>query len=166
MTTHSTTRIRDAFLQLSALNEWHSPYAVTLTMKQAFYAGKTRIPLDAMKASQNLTHFLNLLNAEVFSSAQRRKGARLRCIPVLEDDGVRMHYHLCLERPDHVRAESFVNLVHSCWQRTNFGYWMVDSRPCDAGWLQYMAKARTKKSFADSLDWPNFWNSASGPLAL
>jgi hypothetical protein len=150
-------RLKEAFLQTATIDHWDSPFALTLTMKQVVRRGGHRIALDPLKASQNLRHFLNLLNARLFSSGDLRKGKRLRCIAVLED-GERYHYHLCLEKPDHVLAARFVNLIHWCWAHTDFGYWMVEVTPCDAGWIGYMAKIRSKTAFSDAFDWANFHN--------
>jgi hypothetical protein len=155
--TKNDYRLREAFLQTATIDHWDSPYSLTLTMKQAIRRGGRRIALDPLKASQNLKHFLNLLNAKLFSAGDARKGKRLRSIAVLED-GERYHYHLCLDKPAHVSAVQFVNLIHEFWLRTDFGYWMVDVQPCDAGWVLYMAKARSKTAYSDAFDWANFHN--------
>jgi len=126
-------------------------------MKQAIQAGPVKVYVDPLKASQNLSHFLNLLNAKLYTKSQRRKGQQIRCIPVLED-GSRYHYHLCLDRPANVSAVRFMNLIHELWQRTDFGYWMVEVAPCDFGWVRYIAKGRSKSVFADAIDWANFHN--------
>ena len=150
-------RLKEAYLQTATIDHWDPPYAVTLTMKQAIRRGGYRIALDPVKASQNLKHFLNLLNAKLFSAGDLRKGRRLRCIAVLED-GERYHYHLCLEKPARVSAVPFVNLIQECWLRTDFGYWMVEVQPCDSGWISYMAKNQSKTAFSDAFDWANYHN--------
>jgi hypothetical protein len=151
--------LRDAFLEVATIDHWTKPYAVTLTMKQAIKRDRFTIRLDPLKASQNLGHFLNLLNGKIFSSGDLRRGRRVRCIPVLED-GERYHYHLCLDKPAHVPEINFLNLIYDCWARTDFGYWMVEITPADDGWIRYIAKGRSKRVFADALDWENFHNPA------
>lgn len=150
-------RLQDAFLKTAAIDHWTAPYAVTLTLKQVIGRGPIRERLDPLKASQNLKHFLNLLNSRLLKKRDLKNGEHLRCIPVLEDDG-RLHYHLCLDKPAHVSAQVFMNLVIQLWARTDFGYWMVEIKPADAGWIRYMAKPRSKTSFADAIDWANFHN--------
>ena len=150
-------RLKEAFLQAAAIDHWDSPYSLTLTMKQAIRREGHRIALDPLKASQNLKHFLNLLNAKLCSAGDARNGKRLRSIAVLED-GERFHYHLCLDKTAHITAARFVNLIHWSWAHTDFGYWMVDVHPCGARWIAYMAKIRSKTAYSDAFDWANFHN--------
>lgn len=154
---HYDSRLQAAFLETADIRHWSSPYAVTLTMKQAIHRGGINIYADPLKASQNLRHFLKLLNAKLFTKAQRRKGHQIRCIPVLED-GSRYHYHLCVDKPAGISHALFDNLVRALWQRTDYGYWMVEVAPADFGWIRYMAKQRSKSVFADAIDWENFHN--------
>lgn len=65
-------RIQHAFREFAAFDHWHSPHAVTLTMKQG-----VRDPLEPAsatewlthdKAVQNFRHFTNLLNRRVLGS--------------------------------------------------------------------------------------------------
>jgi len=150
-------RLQQAFLAAARIDHWESPFALTLTMKQAIKKGTRIISLDPIRASQNLSHFLKLLNAHLFTKAALKTGIRLKCIPVLED-GERYHYHLCLDKPAHVPEIEFLNQIYDCWARTDFGYWMVEVTPADDGWIRYMAKGRSKRAFADALDWENFHN--------
>jgi hypothetical protein len=126
-------------------------------MKQVIHRGGIKIYADPVKASQNLGHFLKLLNAKLFTKALRRKGYRIRCIPVLEDGG-RYHYHLCVDKPAGISHALFMNLIMELWLRTDFGYWLVEVTPADVGWLRYIAKGRSKSVFADAIDWANFNN--------
>ena len=150
--------IRNAIHSVFDISKFRSPHAVTLTMKQARYiGGLCYIKLTETEASQNLRHFLNVVNRKVFGSGGVRKGERLNCYPVLECDSVRFHYHLCLDKPDALTIEGFTALIHKTWRRTNFGYKEVEVKPCDAGWIPYMTKFQTKSDgYADAIDWINY----------
>lgn len=138
---------------------WNSPFAVTLTLKQAHYDGLTRVALGPYEASKNLRHFLNLVNKSVLTKAELRRGEKLNCIPVIEDGNVRPHFHLCLDKPAELSDEHFIALIETCWRKTKFGYTETQIKRCDAGWLNYMTKYKTKSAYADSIDWMNFHNS-------
>ncbi len=55
-------------------------FGVSLTLKQ----NTSGVYLDDIRASQNLRHFLNLLNSEVYGKRFRRFGKKLNVIPSLE----------------------------------------------------------------------------------
>lgn len=150
---------RCAAFELMDISHWNCPFAVTLTLKQAYYDGDIRVALGAYDASKNLTHFLNLMNKAVFNKAALRRGEKLNCIPVIEDGNVRPHYHLCLDKPAELSDEHFIALVETCWRKTKFGYVETQIKPCDAGWLSYMTKYQTESAYTDSIDWLNFHNS-------
>jgi hypothetical protein len=134
---------------------------VTLTLKQCYCVNGVVVRLTPLEASQNLTHFLNVINRKSFGKVGVRKGKRVRCFPALEGDGksVRFHYHLCLDKPEALTIEQFTALIHKTWLKTNFGYYQIDVRPCDDGWISYMTKYRSKSEFADAIDWMNYNNS-------
>ena len=159
MSIHQSRPIREAFLSRCDISDWNAPFAVTLTMKQAAKVGGRYIPLTPIDASDTLKHFRNYLSRELFGRGAKRKRMLLNCISVLEDDGVRAHYHLRMDMPDTVTREQFTKYVHDCWAKTRFGYKEVDVRPCNDGWISYMCKFRTKSNFADAIDWMNFENS-------
>lgn len=154
---YDSKQLQRAFLKAANISGWHSPYAVTLTMKQTTRINGRIVFVDHITASQNFSHFLNLLNADLFKKSERRRGAKLRCIPVVED-GYRWHYHACLDKPANVSDAVFKNLIHAHWPSTQFGYWMMEVESCNGGWIPYIAKLKSKSNFADSLDWPNFHN--------
>ncbi len=55
-------------------------FGVTLTLKQGIKNQK----LDDISCSQNLKHFLNVINQKCFGNQVKRFGKRLRVLPVLE----------------------------------------------------------------------------------
>lgn len=149
---------RDAALAMMDISTWHCPFAVTLTLKQAYYDGHTRVALGAYDASKNLRHFLNLMNKAVLGKASVRQGQKLNCIPVIEDANVRPHYHLCLAKPPELPDEHFIALVETCWRKTKFGYTQTKIERCDAGWVRYITEYQTKSAYTDAIDWLNFHN--------
>lgn len=125
-------------------------FAVTLTMKQ-HTKGQT---LDEMKASQNLRHFLNLLNREVFGTAAKRKNMSVEVIPVMERSySGRLHYHLTLRNPHPEKAILFQDRIRNCWAKTNFADAQIDIKQAldVAGWNRYITKDRHP-----NIDWENY----------
>ena len=81
--------------------------SVTLTLKQRLEItdckGRLVEKLDPIKVSQNIRHFMNVLNQSVFGKGFFRFGKRLSVIPVIEGDSfVRLHVHMTLERPERI----------------------------------------------------------------
>jgi hypothetical protein len=133
------------------------PTAVTLTLKQSYRVGGFTVPLTEIDATQNLRHFLNLLNRKIFGNGVRQ-GRHIGCYAVREGNGksVRFHYHLCLDKPDQLEDEEFMMLIRQSWLKTRFGYPEIEiSMRCDAGYIDYMLKLKTKDDFASSIDWLN-----------
>ena len=140
--------------------QWNRPFAVTLTMKQGqmMHDGDRQlyVALTPEIASQNLRHFLNVLNRKVFGSASKRHGKRVNSVAVLEGgNGKRLHYHLILDCPRDEQIGMFPLLIDRAWQSTNWSYDLIDIKQCDDGWLNYMTKLRDKPDFASSFDWMN-----------
>ncbi len=115
-------------------------YAVTLTMKQ----NRNGVALDNVIASQNLRHFINILNQAVFGNAHRRYGRKLTVIPIIELSAWdRLHYHLSLEKPNHLSEKDFTSLIQSSWLKTDFSRKEFDVRRIySEGWMHYCLKSR------------------------
>jgi hypothetical protein len=125
-------------------------FAVTLTMKQ-HTKGQT---LDEMNASQNLRHFLNLLNRACFGTAARRKNMSVEVIPVLEKSySGRLHYHLTLRNPNPKQAFFFQQRIADCWKKTDFADAQIDIQIASdvSGWNRYITKDRRT-----NIDWENY----------
>ena len=148
--------LRNAFLSWCDISNWRNPVAVTLTLKRSIRtASGAFISPGPGDYEQNLRHFINVLNRRIFGNKVRH-GLRLKCIAVLEGDKtVRWHYHLLVERPRQLCLEALIALIVWEWGKTRWGYHELDVRPCDAGWLSYMTKFRSKMHYADSIDWLN-----------
>lgn len=152
--------IQDAFRGFARIDHWHSPHAVTLTMKQGMRPepfGLTEY-LDRQKAVQNFRHFMNLLNRRVLGKQFQHHRKRLPVIPVLEGGGRgrRLHYHAIIDCPRDDLDELFPLLVQSVWAKTKWGYYETDIQPdADRGWVNYISKPYDKPDYADAIDWEN-----------
>lgn len=132
-----------------------------MTLKQGVRveAGFTYVRLTPEAASQNLRHFLNALNRQIYGNAARRYGKRVRVIPVLEGCAdKRFHFHCMIDCPRPELAPTFGMLVAQTWKSTQFGYREVLVEPGDLGWVAYMTKLRDKEDMASSIDWMNYHN--------
>lgn len=142
------------------VDDWNCAFALTLTLKQRIGGdGGISAPATSLTreiASQNLKHFLNVLNKQVHGAAAQRHGKRLPVFSVLEGgNGKRLHYHLVIDCPRDDLIEVFPAMVVLAWRKTLWGYGQTDVKPCDAGWVNYMTKLRDKPDFASAIDWEN-----------
>lgn len=155
-------RIQQAFREFADISHWHSPHAVTLTMKQG-----VRDPMEPAsatecltrdKAEQNFRHFINLLNRKVLGKRFQHHGICLPVIPVIEGTKTkRMHYHAVIDCPRDDLKEGYAELIQSLWVKTKFGYRETNIQAdCDKEWTKYMSKLKDKTSIADAIDWINY----------
>lgn len=123
--------------------------AATLSLKQRAFGEK----LDSIKASQNMRHFLNLLNKKAFGNSASRQGVKVEVIPVLETStGGRLHYHLAIENPQPEQPFWFEIQIEKLWKKTRWGYSENNiQHGADAGWVNYI----TKLGPYDEVDWEN-----------
>ena len=126
---------------------------VSLTLKQ-FVDGAR---LDVIRASQNLRHFMNRLNASVYGNAFKRFGRRLNIIPAIEKSSDGRHYHLILQNPYPEDPQRTKALIEEQWSKTRFGHSQTHLHwPLDHGWSDYITKLR---STGDGIDWECYhWN--------
>ncbi len=125
-------------------------FGVTLTMKQRV----SNKSLDNITSSQNLRHFLNVLNKKCFGNAYKRFNKRLRVLPSLErsSDG-RWHYHLTLENPCPSNPIKFERMIESTWFKTSYGYRRIDIKhSINKGWGDYITKFDHRDN---EIDWAN-----------
>lgn len=161
MTYLSKLRHQQAFREFSRIDGWNAPHAVTLTMKQGVSSndqyGRAYERLTPERASQNLRHFLNLLNKRVYGKAYTRFNVRIPVIPILEGGTrSRLHYHLMIDCPRDDLKPVYPELIRYLWGRTQWGYDQIDIQAdADRGWINYISKLRDKPSFEDSIDWVN-----------
>ena len=126
-------------------------FGVTLTLKQGIKNQK----LDTISSSQNLRHFLNVLNQKCFGNQSKRFNKRLKVLPVIErSKGKRLHFHLTLENPFPNDPNRFSYLIESVWKKTRFGHNHIHiNSNIDEGWNDYITKFDHKD---DEVDWMNF----------
>ena len=126
-------------------------FGVTLTLKQ-------RVDYKSINnniSSQNLRHFLNVLNKKCFGNSFKRFDKKLRVLPVLERSSKgRFHYHLTLQNPFPNNPNKFESMINHTWFNTNYGFrhTYVDMN-IDQGWNDYITKFSTSD---DEVDWINF----------
>ena len=138
--------IKDYAMDFDATN----CFGVTLTMKQRV----NNKSLDSIGCSENLRHFLNVLNKKCFGNAFKRFDKRLRVLPSLErsSDG-RWHYHLTLENPYPSNPIKFERMIESTWFKTSYGYRHIDIKhSINEGWGDYITKFDHRDN---EIDWAN-----------
>ena len=147
--------IQKAVKETFDISAWKNPTAVTLTFRKVRVFQNTRVSANPDICSQNLRHFLNLLNKKAYRNRARRM--RIPCYNALEpmQDG-RYHYHLALDRPEHISEAIFELSIKRFWSKTHWGYLQVKvDHNCDEGWIDYLVKVRSKSHYSDAFDWFN-----------
>jgi hypothetical protein len=144
---------KTALLQFCDTSHWRSVVGLTLNMKQSVVT-PSFVRLDELMAKKAFRHYMNVLNRDIYNSAFRHHGKRLRVIPILERSAERRwHYHVAIEPPWFMDANSFGDIAMDVWLQTPLGYGHGEiSIDVDAGWIAYMAKARGKSGFEDYFD--------------
>ncbi len=131
----------------------NNTFGVTLTLRQGIKNQK----LDDISSSQNLRHFLNVLNQKVFGNRVKRFNKRLRVLPILEmSKGNRLHYHLTLENPFPKDPNRFSDLIEVVWNKTKFGHRHIHiHKNVNWEWNDYITKFNNSN---DQIDWMNYRN--------
>ena len=131
----------------------NNTFGVTLTLRQGIKNQK----LDDISCSQNLRHFLNVLNQKVFGNRVKRFNKRLRVLPILEiSKGNRLHYHLTLENPFPKDPNRFSDLIEVVWNKTKFGHRHIHiHKNVNWEWNDYITKFNNS---SDQVDWMNYRN--------
>ena len=126
-------------------------FGVSLTLKQRV----DNKSLTNYISSQNLKHFLNVLNKKCFGNSFTRFNKRLRVLPVLERSTTgRYHYHLTLQNPFPDNPYKFESMINFTWFNTNYGYRHIHiDRNVNEGWNDYITKFNTSD---DEVDWINY----------
>jgi hypothetical protein len=128
--------------------------AITLTQKQIV----DRQRIDDIVSSQNVRHFLNFLNREVYGRQRNAKKQKINLFIVRETSfNDRHHLHLIVESPFHIPLEDFRAAILRCWMKTKFGYFNVKVEEVHdlSNWTDYMLKQKTKGNWYDAIDWEN-----------
>jgi hypothetical protein len=149
---------QSAVLSYANIEGWKSPFALTLTLRQARQTepGYKEL-LTPDRASANFLHFMNILNKRVFGKAFTKFGTRLQVFSVLEGGpDKRLHFHAAIECPRDEIAFTFPSMIREAWLRTDWGYNQIKIKSdADNGWIDYISKFRDKPSYVDGIDWTN-----------
>ena len=93
-------------------------FGVSLTLKQRV----DHKSIDNNISSQNLKHFLNVLNKKCFGNSFKRFDKKLRVIPVLEkSSNGRLHSHLTLQNPFPDNPYKFESMINFTWFNKKYG---------------------------------------------
>lgn len=141
-----------AFSYFANLN-WANMTAITFTYKKGVFIDGHFLEPDMRALSRNMRYFLNIL----CKKAKIKQHDYFAVLPVFETfaDGT-FHSHLAITKPDWLTDASFDTIIREAWSRTRWGARQICVTPnADLGWLNYILKLRTKKAFADSIDWDN-----------
>jgi len=57
--------------------------------------------------------------------------------------------------PESVTVEKYAYLIQNLWSQTLWGYYKVDVKSANEGWLRYMSKYKNKTVYSDAIDWEN-----------
>ncbi len=140
---------------------WGASLAVTLNLKQSRKvhlknATATYIRLTNDDITQNVRHFLNLLNASVYGNHWRRWNRQIERFVIVEKSN-REHIHSIIKIPEQTKITELAKLIPQLWIKTNWGYGNGDIQKCydSDGWIDYLLKYRTKSNLPDSIDWEN-----------
>lgn len=158
----------DQLLQRQATTEWlleHERYfthAVTLTFKPYTTVmterGQCNEQLTQEKATQNVRHFINRVNAELYGQNARRNGYSITLVGALEGEatGKHLHYHCAVGNlPANLSAAETYKKIASAWHLTRFGNEQVHVQAMTTtGWLGYISKDVGRMD-TDVIDWEN-----------
>jgi hypothetical protein len=150
------------------ISDWGAFCDVTLTLKQCQQSDcGAWVKIDEYRCRQAFRYFISLLNRAVYGAAFRRHGKRLRVLPVLERGEIyapalrtcergmpgRWHVHCAIELPTHCDGVALERLIRNCWAKVEWAGGRILVRSgANAGWVDYMLKARQKADFDDVLD--------------
>jgi hypothetical protein len=165
----SILKDKKALLEFCSTDHWDNVCAFTFNLKQAVRVDQKNSTfqwyrLDDMRSRKCYKEFMRALNRRVYKSAYVRHGKRLQAMAILEKsvEG-RYHFHAAIEAPKHMTQEEFCKLAMDVWLEQNFGYGHGDAKAnADRGWIDYMAKVRSKDGFDhyfDCLDIDTFHNN-------
>lgn len=155
--------LKQAYIDWYEENPVQNPVCVTFTEKQVLtsvhkHAGPIKTWINNQIATQNFSHFLNLLNRKIFKNSYRRYNKKLQTFIVHEnnkDRNVRHHIHGFIEQPEWISDQDFDELMNKLFAKTLWGYRAHEfNRPDnnkggERGWLGYCLKEKKIKSDKD-----------------
>lgn len=132
---------------------WQQPYATTLTLKRGTKLNGWIVIGDRIAYSQNLRHFLNVLNRSIFGG-MAHAGWQFSVATFFERsrDGL-PHFHLVISKPPHLPHDYFAWLINHLWAATTWGRRINDAVPMvSSGWIKYITKFKTKAEYDQALE--------------
>ena len=158
----SILKHKKALLEFCSTDHWDNVCAFTFNLKQKValrnaYFKNRKIEwyiLDELRCKQCFKEFMRDLNKRIYKSAYIKKKKRLNAIPILEKiDFGRFHIHVAIEAPYFMSQDEFCEFAMNVWLDQYFGYGHGDAQTnANRGWLDYMAKLRSKYGFDHYLD--------------
>jgi len=167
----SILKHKKALLEFCCTDHWNNICSFTFNLKQTVKVEQKGSKnstfqwyrLDEILSKKCFKEFMRALNRRVYKSAYVRHGKRLQAMAFLEKSAEgRFHFHAAIEAPKHMTHDDFCKFVMDVWLEQYFGYGHGDAKTnADRGWLDYMAKTRSKDGFDhyfDCLDIDTFHN--------
>ena len=132
---------------------WQQPYAITLTLKRGTELKGVRVTGDRIRYSQNVRHFLNVLNSAIFGG-MARSGWQFSVATFFEQSSEGLpHFHMVLCKPKHLPENYFAWLITHIWATTTWGRRVNRAVPMiDEGWINYITKFKTKAEYDLALE--------------
>ena len=153
---------KQAIIEFCSTDTWRNVCAFTFNMKQKVRLRNAHFKniifdwyiLDELRCKQCFKEFMRDLNRRIYKSAYIKKKKRLNTIPILEKDECgRFHIHAAIEAPHFMTQDEFCKFAMDIWLEQYFGYGHGDAQTnANRGWLDYMAKIRSKNVFDHYLD--------------
>jgi len=153
---------KKALLDFCSTDHWDNVCAFTFNLKQAVklkevYLNNKKIEwhrLDKIRCEQCFKEFMRDLNRRIYKSAYIKYGKRLQTMAFLERGAEgRYHFHAAIESPKFMTQDEFCKLAMDVWLEQSFGYGHGDAKAnADRGWIDYMAKIRSKDGFDHYFD--------------
>ena len=142
-------------VEFCSTDHWDNVCAFTFNMKQAviFENGRWQ-SFDKITCEKCFKEFMRDLNRRIYKFAYTKHKKGLRVIAFIEKSkDRRYHFHAAIEAPKHMTQEAFCKFAMDVWLQQYFGYGHGDAKTnADRGWIDYMAKFRSKDGFDHYFD--------------
>jgi hypothetical protein len=120
--------------------------------------GQCNEQLTQEKATQDVRHFINRVNAEFYGQNAKRNGYSITLVGAFEGEATNklLHYHCAIGNlPANVSATEAYKKIASAWHLTRFGNEQVHVQAMTTtGWLGYICKDVGRMD-VNVIDWEN-----------
>lgn len=122
---------------------------------------KIRDEDERITSDSHIRTFFSILNTKIFKNSYRRYKKQLNRLSVSEyGNDIGYHYHLTIEKPDHLSKNDLISLIEDIWMnKIDHSTGLHIHRKIDYGWMEYILKSRSKENLPDSIDWINSYIS-------